>query len=294
MNRVKKTAAALSLLLILFNTLARPAQAIDFAAEKAYESVVVIYSGEVLGSGFAIGTNCIVTNAHVIDNVSQIRIATYDGDEHPATVVDMEEDLDIAVLRVDVSLPYLVIGSDRDARIGDDIYAIGAPRSLAYTLTKGILSAKDRRVGNHSYLQIDAAINSGNSGGPLLNARGEVIGMNTIKMMDSEGIGLSIPMTVICDFIRERGISLDENGNVQGEITASLPPGNKRDGTGEPSESTDNDSARLKVENARLVLVLAVSVVGNLVLLILLVAGKLRRKKAVSRNPYDFKIDFWE
>ena len=95
-------------------------------------------------------------------------------------------------------------------KTGDDIYAIGAPKGMAYTLTKGGVSAKERMIGNKSYIQIDAAINEGNSGGPLLNDAGQVLGMNTLKMSDSEGIGLAIPVNRICEYLKSLGIELKD------------------------------------------------------------------------------------
>ena len=167
--------------------------AIGFEAETAYESVFVIYSGNSLGSGFAVGENCVVTNAHVIDNPRNITVETYGGTKYKASVLGINEQQDIAVLIVqDAQFPYLDIADLSTMKTGDDIYAIGAPHGMAYTLTKGGISAKERMVGNQSYIQIDAPINQGNSGGPLLNDDGQVLGMNTLKMSDSEGIGLAI------------------------------------------------------------------------------------------------------
>ena len=103
--------------------------------EEVYESIFVIQSGNSLGSGFAMGANCVVTNAHVIDNKNKVTIRTYSGDQLPATVVGMDQNLDIAVLRVEnVTFRPLQIADLETQRIGDDVYAIGAPKSMAYLL----------------------------------------------------------------------------------------------------------------------------------------------------------------
>ena len=137
------------------------ADAIGFDAEMAYGSVFVIYSGNSLGSGFAVGPNCIVTNAHVINNPRDITVETYEGDKYKASVLGMNERQDIAVLIVkDAKFPYLEIADLSTMKTGDDIYAIGAPHGMAYTLTKGGVSAKERIVGKQSYIQIDAPINT--------------------------------------------------------------------------------------------------------------------------------------
>ena len=108
-------------------------------------------------------------------------------------------------------------------QVGSDVYAIGAPESLAYTLTRGVLSAKDRKVGGRAYLQFDAAINSGNSGGPLLNDAGQVIGVITLKIDNAEGIGMAIPMSSVRDYLRFNGIEVDAVGNVVGRSLAQRP-----------------------------------------------------------------------
>lgn len=193
--------------------------AIGFEAEEIYESVFVIYSGNSLGSGFALGENCVITNAHVIGDTRDITVQTYGGDEYRASVIGMNEEEDIAVLAVeDGDFPYLEIADLDEMKTGDDIYAIGAPKGMAYTLTKGGISAKERKIGNQTYIQLDAPINEGNSGGPLLNDDGQVLGVNTLKMNDSEGIGLAIPITRVCDYLEDLDIDLDKNGNVKGSV----------------------------------------------------------------------------
>jgi serine protease Do len=199
----KKTMIVVVMAMLVSLAFSVPAGAIGFDAEQAYASVFVVYSGEALGSGFAIGEDCIVSNAHVIDDQRDIEVASYDGAVFDAHIVLIEENLDIVILKVEgQTFPYLKVADYNDTAIGADVYAIGAPNSMAYTLTKGVLSAKDRDLGRYEYLQIDAALNSGNSGGPLLNDAGEVIGVNTLKMSDSEGIGLAIPMTTVCEYLQ--------------------------------------------------------------------------------------------
>ena len=214
MRTIKVLVSLLVLAAVLFASVL-PANAIGFDAEEVYKSVFVVYSGNSLGSGFAIGENCIVTNAHVIENVHSITLTSYEGNKYTASLLGIDEDKDIAVLIIkDASFPYLKMANLSTVKIGDDIYAIGAPKGMAYTLTKGTVSTKERIVENESFIQIDAAINEGNSGGPLLNDAGEVLGMNTMKMTDSEGIGLAIPADRIASTLKELGVEMDTNGNV--------------------------------------------------------------------------------
>lgn len=275
--------------------------AIGFEAEKAYESVFVIYSGNSLGSGFAVGENCIVTNAHVIDNPRSITVETYGGTKYKASVLGMNEQQDIAVLIVkDATFPYLDIADLSTMKTGDDIYAIGAPKGMAYTLTKGGVSAKERMIGNQSYIQIDAAINEGNSGGPLLNDAGQVLGMNTLKMSDSEGIGLAIPISRVCEYLKSLGIELNTNGNVVDsvEIPEETKPSDAKPGDDDESKepSDDHDEQRTPAITYIAVVIAALSLAGNAVLAVLLIHEK-KRSTVVPYDPSertDFDIDILE
>ena len=291
----------LSLICVVAVLLALPlsASAIGFTAEEKYNSVFVVTSGNSLGSGFAVGENCIITNAHVLDNPNNIMLSTYAGETHTTYLVGYDQDKDIAVLGVkDARFTPLTVADYKSLNTGDDVYAIGAPKSMAYTLTKGVISAKEREIGKYKYIQTDAAINEGNSGGPLLNDEGNVIGINTLKMSDSEGIGLAIPMTVVGDFLKSLDIELDENGNVSETIVQEIT----NEGKDNPSEKDkDNDKNKIDVVKTPLVvtillIAMCVSVAGNIVLIISLVFQ--RRKnlnlKYDPRERTDFDIDILE
>ena len=168
---------------------------------------------------------------------------------------------------------------------------------MAYTLTKGSVSAKERIVRSKSYIQIDAAINEGNSGGPLLNDDGQVLGMNSLKMSDSEGIGLAIPISQICEYISSLGIELDAAGNVSGNV--DVPKW-----ASSPSEPADNEEHQIDSHNTELaspittvaVIVAALSLIGNIVLSIMLIYQK-KENINIRYDPSertDFDIDVWE
>lgn len=128
MKSIKGLLSLIIVVAVLFAS-ALSVGAIGFEAEQAYESVFVIHSGPSLGSGFAIGENCIVTNAHVIENAKDISVITYGGTKHQASVLNINEDDDIAVLIVEnVAFPYLTVADLATTKTGDDIYAIGAPK----------------------------------------------------------------------------------------------------------------------------------------------------------------------
>lgn len=289
----------LSIICVVAVLLALPlsASAIGFTAEEKYNSVFVVTSGNSLGSGFAVGENCIVTNAHVLDNPNNIVLTTYAGETHTAYLVGYDQDKDIAVLGVkDAKFTPLTIADYKKLNTGDDVYAIGAPKSMAYTLTKGVISAKEREIGKYKYIQTDAAINEGNSGGPLLNDEGNVIGINTLKMSNSEGIGLAIPMTVVSDFLKSLDIELDENGNVSETIVQET----KDEGKDEPSDEKDENGQKEPVKTPVIVTILLValciSVAGNVVFVILLVFQKRKNLnlKYDPRERTDFDIDILE
>ena len=290
--------------LVMMLTLSINVFAIGFDAEASSDSVFVITSGNSLGSGFAIGENCIITNAHVVENPRNTKITTYSGAEYQATVLAMNEDMDIAVLSVEgVTFPYLTVGNQNDSKIGDDVYAIGAPNGMTYTLTKGTLSAKDRVIGNYTYIQLDAALNHGNSGGPLLTDAGTVIGVNSMKLNDSEGIGLAIPMTTVCAYLSSIGIDIDTNGNVVGNVGSDDV---ESDTSGDPSPNVPNNGGNngsnteyiteKEPLNTVLLICLIASVVVNVVLLAWLMIkfyGN-RKPKLTEKDRTDFDIDILE
>jgi len=159
-----------------------------------------------LGSGFIISKDGeIVTNFHVIDNADQITVKLADGNSYPAKVIGSDPLTDIALLKIDAGkdLPALKFGESNNLRQGDDVLAMGNPFGLGGTVTSGIVSALARDI--HSgpfddYIQTDAAINKGNSGGPLFDVQGEVVGVNTAIFSPgggSVGIGFAVPSDIV-------------------------------------------------------------------------------------------------
>ncbi len=164
------------------------------------------------GTGFFYSKDgYILTNEHVVADAEELKV-TVEGYDEPLTakLVGSDYELDLAVLKVESpdgqAFPALELGDVDRTSIGDWVIAIGNPYGLDHTMTLGVLSAKGREItiadeqGNHTYrnlLQTDASINSGNSGGPLLNERGEFVGMNTAVNAEAQGIGFAIPSSVI-------------------------------------------------------------------------------------------------
>lgn len=192
---------------------------ISKSVEKVYDSVVYIStesaSGSSIGTGFVYKKTdkyaYILTNYHVVSSSKELTVEFSDDKEISAKNIGGDKYADIAVLIVDAKdvKAVAVTGKSANTKVGDTVFAVGAPMGLGYkgTVTKGILSGKDRMVavslsGNSSndwamnVMQTDAAISPGNSGGPLCNINGEVIGVNSMKIVKNEveGLGFSIPV----------------------------------------------------------------------------------------------------
>jgi serine protease DegS len=167
---------------------------------------------EGLGSGVIVdAAGHIVTNQHVVRNSQQIRVQLADGREAGAQLVGSDPDTDLAVLKIELAqLPVMQMGSSSTLVVGDVVLAIGNPLGLAQTVTAGIVSAIGRAelgvATFEDFIQTDAAINDGNSGGALVNARGELVGINTAVLgrnLDAEGISVAIPVDLVRGVMRE-------------------------------------------------------------------------------------------
>jgi putative serine protease PepD len=169
-------------------------------------------SSQAQGSGFVYDSaGHVVTNNHVVDGASSISVMFADGSKYSAKVVGTDSSTDLAVLKVDApasKLHPLALGNSDDLEVGDGVVAIGSPFGLEETVTSGIVSALDRNISSTNRysisgaIQTDAAINHGNSGGPLLNMAGDVIGVNTQIESDSggnEGVGFAIASNTVKD-----------------------------------------------------------------------------------------------
>ena len=160
-------------------------------------------SGKSSASGFFMGEEgYIITNAHIFHGTSnEILITMADGSTHTGKFIGSDEDTDIGVIHADIDAPPLAEQGDSDKlRIGEIVMAVGSPYSFTTTVTMGIVSATGRRLESKNkkpmsgIIQTDAAINPGSSGGPMFNARDEVIGVNTAIIRDAQGLGFAIPI----------------------------------------------------------------------------------------------------
>ncbi len=223
---------------------------ISSGIENIYDAVLVIeaYKGNrkySTGTGFVYKKDdkngYVITNNHVVEGCDNIKVITTDGNEVEAKVLGTDEYADIAVLSMDGKAVKKVaqIGESQKSKLGDTVFTVGSPlgKSYAGTVTKGILSGKNREVNvslsNGEYmlevLQTDAAMNPGNSGGPLCNINGDVIGVNSLKLVQDEieGMGFALPIEIVMSTVSNLekgkkvdrpmlGISLDDVTNTYG------------------------------------------------------------------------------
>jgi serine protease Do len=216
-----------------------------------------------VGSGFIVDpSGYIITNAHVVENAVRIAIRLDTGEEYLAEVIGADDETDIAVLKIDAGreLPYLKLGDSTQTRVGEWVLAIGSPFGLSRTVTAGIISQVNRETPYATpfqrFLQTDAAINRGNSGGPLVNLNGEVIGVNSqiaTSTGDYNGVGFALPskeaasvyaqirdegkvrrgyLGVLLDTVRDEFARVYNMGEQRGAIVTDV-----RDGDGPAAEA---------------------------------------------------------
>jgi serine protease Do len=213
------------------------------------------------GSGFVVDPRgYIVTNHHVVATSSRIRVRFTDKRDLAAQLVGTDPNTDLALLKVDGhDLPSIPLGNSDALRVGDWVCAIGNPYRFDHSVTVGVVSSKGRKIWDASfdaYIQTDAAINPGNSGGPLLNAAGEVIGINSAMVAQGQGIGFAIPVNVasqVIDQLRNRGrvsrgylgiqlqemepglqrlVGLPEGAGAKGAVVLDVMPGSAGEAAG--------------------------------------------------------------
>lgn len=184
----------------------------DFSGifEDAVKSVVTIKTDVSQGSGFFIAdSGYVVTNAHVMEGATAAVIITYDGESHSVSRIGENPTMDIILLKISSSdYKPLKLGNSDDIQIGEKVIAIGNPLGLSFSVSDGIVSAIHREGENglKVYIQTNADLNPGNSGGPLIDVNGKVIGINNFKVSEAEGLGFALESNYIREIVNDISI----------------------------------------------------------------------------------------
>ena len=178
----------------------------DFSSiiDNSVKGVVTIKTNVAQGTGFLISSDgYLVTNAHMLSGASEVQITAFDGKKIPAELVGYNSELDIALLKISGDYSFLEFDDSNNVRVGEKVIAIGNPLGLQFSVTEGIVSGIHRSGINEleAYTQTDAALNPGNSGGPLINKNGKVIGINNFKLGSGESLGFALESNYIKDAV---------------------------------------------------------------------------------------------
>jgi len=212
-------------------------------AERVGPAVVQINATTGLGSGFIIHPEgYVITNDHVIAGETTLTVTVFEGAGKAmrkrayknVRIVATSAHLDLALLKIedapDVRFPTVPLGDSESLRQGAQVFAVGSPLGLERSVSAGIVSLRNRDMGERLLVQTTAQINPGNSGGPLFNLHGEVVGVNDLKIvrMGTEGLGFSIPVDVLKDFLRNRDAYAFDPTNPNAGFRYFAPPSAKK------------------------------------------------------------------
>ena len=223
--------------LFLFLSLALLALALPLAAQqdmsaaiaRVNDSVFTLKAGESVGSGFVVTPQGdALTCKHVVGDAKEVEVTLANGEKAKATVAATDATRDLALLKLDrTGLPAVVFTPSAGLKPGMRVAAVGAPLGLKNSATEGVVSALDREVKGQKYLQIDAALNKGNSGGPVVNANGEVVGIATATIQEASSVGFALPSEAVLEFLKAQGVTasvpLNKDGGEPVPPTGAAP-----------------------------------------------------------------------
>ncbi|MFP3905030.1 MAG: S1C family serine protease [Armatimonadota bacterium] len=220
---------------------------VDFgdAVARVDPAVVMISVDNQSGSGFLVSSDGhIVTNGHVVEGAlgGEIVVKLQNEETLTAQLRHQSEALDLAVVKIERSnLPVVQFASSEKLSHGQDVAVVGGPLGLEHSVTRGVISALSREIEGKTYLQIDAALNEGNSGGPVINASGEVVGVASSVVADAQNVGFAIPSVEVMKFLQANAVPFtavlgDAPAEVAVEETApEVPMPTETEGEAEPA-----------------------------------------------------------
>ena len=183
------------------------------AVKQIDPAVVTITAGDKSGAGFIVSPDgCILTNNHVVENSDEadLKVKLQNDEELAATIAHTSTERDLCVLKLErTNLPVVQFASSDKLTSGQDVAAIGAPLGLEHSVTRGVVSALAREIEGRKYIQIDAALNEGNSGGPVINEDGQVIGVAVMIATEAQNVGFAIPSAAVMQFMQANGLSFN-------------------------------------------------------------------------------------
>ena len=184
------------------------AQDMSGVIEQVSESLLTVKSGDQVGAGFIVSPEGqALTSAHLVGEAEQVSVTLRNDEEITATVTQRDEAGDLALLDLGVeNLPAVRFAASAELKQGARVAVLGAPLGLEGSVTEGIVSAVGREMGEKQYIQIDAALNEGNSGGPVIDEQGRVVGVATAMMAEAENVGFAIPSDEAVTFLQGAGI----------------------------------------------------------------------------------------
>lgn len=203
----------------------RAQEDLSAAIARVNDSVFTIKAGESLGTGFVLTPQGdALTCKHVVGEAQEVEVELANGDKSKAQVVAKDDSRDLALLKLDRSgLPTVVFGSAEELKPGERVAVVGAPLGLGNSVTEGVVSAVGRDIAGQKYLQISAALNKGNSGGPVVNSEGKVVGVATAVVQEASNVGFALPSGAALDFLKAQNVVASVA--LQGESSAPTTPG---------------------------------------------------------------------
>jgi S1-C subfamily serine protease len=258
------------------------------AAAKVGDAVVTVASDKGTGAGVIVNSDGhIVTNTHVVGEAEQVLVKLRNDEELTARVLRCNVERDLCLLKVERQyLPAAELASSAKLKQGQTVGAVGAPLGLSNSLTKGIISSLDREIQGQKYIQVDAALNRGNSGGPIINETGQVVGIATKVAREAENLGFAIPSDDVMTFLSEANITF-QAALGDAPATAAAPPEAGPATEGEaplPEQQAPDTPGFLANPAVTLALAALIAVLVSLVTTVL-VAGRMLRTNVVHAPP---------